>query len=118
MPQPEDGTVTKPLTIAAAAFLTVAAFSLVPTPAEADFIFILLSVGALLNGVATLLVCRSAIYAREQKKYQVILIWAVPIFGALLCLLVLYYTFRRATPTRRSESNRNAIPMSVGSYSD
>ena len=54
-------------------------------------IVVVLGLGAL-QGLATLRVWRTDLYAREQKVAQTRLIWFVPLVGAVLVLMILRET--------------------------
>ena len=74
-------------------------------------------VTVLLNFVATILVWRSGSYMKQQKRYQTLLVWLLPLIGALLCLIVMRETRRKATPATTA-NNPHESPPGVGSHAD
>lgn len=79
---------------------------------------IYLVLGALalaLNVVASVLVFRAKFYDRAQKRNQLALIWLVPMFGSLLCLLVIRETNRSGKRASNSTPPSESIP-GIGSY--
>jgi hypothetical protein len=55
---------------------------------------------AVANVIVTVGVVSSRVYEATQKIYQVMLVWLVPVFGALVCWYVLReekHSFRRAS---------------------
>ena len=82
-----------------------------------QFATIVIVVALLLNFVATILVWRSSSYTTQQKRIQTLLIWLLPFLGALLCLIVMRETRRRATAASKSNSPHES-PPGVGSHYD
>ncbi|WP_347888607.1 hypothetical protein ABHF54_02500 [Nitrosomonas europaea] len=41
----------------------------------------------LLNVAATLVVLRSAVFSSSQRRLQIILVWLLPLLGAIICLV-------------------------------
>ena len=64
-------------------------------------ILILVGVALLLNLFATYVVTQSTSYTTERKTLQVILVWLIPLLGAIICI-VFERADRSATPTQRS----------------
>lgn len=62
------------------------------------------------NAVATLAIVRTGHYQREQKRYQIALIWLAPFVGAWLCLHVLADTRRNARPATQNNPTGETMP--------
>ena len=70
----------------------------------------LITILIILNAVVTVLVISSSAFSSNQKAYQIILIWLVPLLGASICL----YFVRESTKVEatidqefKAKSNRN-----------
>ena len=58
---------------------------------------------ALINISVTWIVALSSTYSRTQKTFQILLIWILPIFGALLC----WHVLRGIRPEKHSTDFTN-----------
>ena len=72
-----------------------------------DLLVLLLAGVIALDLVATIVVSRDAESARRQKILQLVLIWALPVIGAIVCL-VAGLAHRRAYRKRSEEFADNA----------
>jgi hypothetical protein len=51
-------------------------------------VFLLLTASAILNLVATVCLMQSAVYSATQKALQLVLVWVIPLVGAIFVLSV------------------------------
>ena len=65
------------------------------------------------NFVVMALVLRSSYYTAGRKAAQIVMIWLLPLFGALLCHIVIYST-RQPLPRPDSGFLRNDNPNPPG----
>ncbi len=70
---------------------------------------------ASINAVVTLLVWRSNLYKRSQKINQTLLIWLLPVLGAVLCASVIWETIRTPGRSQQRGNAGSSIP-GIGSF--
>lgn len=73
-------------------------------------LFTLITILIIFNAIVSVLVIRASAFSSNQKAYQIILTWLVPLLGASICL----YFVRESTKVNatidqefKANSNRN-----------